>query len=131
MSNKVALVTGAGSGIGKAVALAFLKEGYAVALAGRRVLIHGAGQHTLQLAGVLAESPAHIVGFTDDDDAKAGTTLWGLPVHAPREAAATGATDVVISTWMHERAVWSRRAVYEGGGLRVHRVYGSPDGTSP
>jgi NAD(P)-dependent dehydrogenase (short-subunit alcohol dehydrogenase family) len=33
---KVAIVTGAGSGIGKAVALAFLQEGYCVALAGRR-----------------------------------------------------------------------------------------------
>jgi len=33
---KVAIVTGAGSGIGKQAALAFLKEGYAVALAGRR-----------------------------------------------------------------------------------------------
>jgi len=35
-SNKVGIVTGAGSGIGKAVALALLKEGYCVALAGRR-----------------------------------------------------------------------------------------------
>jgi len=35
--NKVAIVTGAGTGIGKAVALALLKEGYCVALAGRRV----------------------------------------------------------------------------------------------
>jgi len=34
--NRVAIVTGAGSGIGKAVALALLKEGYRVALAGRR-----------------------------------------------------------------------------------------------
>jgi NAD(P)-dependent dehydrogenase (short-subunit alcohol dehydrogenase family) len=34
--NKVAIVTGAGSGIGKSVALAFLKDGYRVALAGRR-----------------------------------------------------------------------------------------------
>jgi NAD(P)-dependent dehydrogenase (short-subunit alcohol dehydrogenase family) len=33
---KIAVVTGAGSGIGKAVALALLEEGYAVALAGRR-----------------------------------------------------------------------------------------------
>ena len=35
--NKVAIVTGAGSGIGKAAALALLQDGYRVALAGRRV----------------------------------------------------------------------------------------------
>jgi NAD(P)-dependent dehydrogenase (short-subunit alcohol dehydrogenase family) len=35
-SNKVAIITGASSGIGKAVALALLQEGYCVALAGRR-----------------------------------------------------------------------------------------------
>ena len=34
--NRVAVVTGAGSGIGKAAALALLREGYRVALAGRR-----------------------------------------------------------------------------------------------
>jgi NAD(P)-dependent dehydrogenase (short-subunit alcohol dehydrogenase family) len=34
--NKVAVVTGAGSGIGKAAALALLRDGYRVALAGRR-----------------------------------------------------------------------------------------------
>jgi NAD(P)-dependent dehydrogenase (short-subunit alcohol dehydrogenase family) len=35
-SQKVALVTGAGTGIGKAVALALMKDGYAMVLAGRR-----------------------------------------------------------------------------------------------
>jgi NAD(P)-dependent dehydrogenase (short-subunit alcohol dehydrogenase family) len=35
-TGKVAIVTGAGSGIGKASALALLREGYAVVLAGRR-----------------------------------------------------------------------------------------------
>jgi NAD(P)-dependent dehydrogenase (short-subunit alcohol dehydrogenase family) len=34
--DKIAIVTGAGSGIGKAAALALLKEGYAVVFAGRR-----------------------------------------------------------------------------------------------
>ena len=55
--NKVAIVTGAGTGIGKAVALALLKEGYHVALAGRRPELldatakeSGAGDRTLPIA---------------------------------------------------------------------------------
>jgi NADP-dependent 3-hydroxy acid dehydrogenase YdfG len=36
MSNPIALVTGAGSGIGKAVALALVRAGYTVVLTGRR-----------------------------------------------------------------------------------------------
>src|SRR6185295_3660229 len=36
MAEKVALVTGAGSGVGKAAALALASKGFAIALAGRR-----------------------------------------------------------------------------------------------
>ena len=35
--NKVAIVTGAGSGIGQAAALALLQDGWRVVLAGRRL----------------------------------------------------------------------------------------------
>ena len=36
VSEKVAIVTGAGTGIGKCVALALMQHGFAVVLAGRR-----------------------------------------------------------------------------------------------
>ena len=45
MTDKVAIVTGAGSGIGKHSALALMREGYAVAFSGRRLeLIEAAAQ---------------------------------------------------------------------------------------
>ena len=43
-NGKIALVTGAGSGIGRATALALLKDGYSVVLAGRRPEALGANR---------------------------------------------------------------------------------------
>ncbi|TDV33630.1 NADP-dependent 3-hydroxy acid dehydrogenase YdfG [Paraburkholderia caballeronis] len=48
MANRYAVVTGAGSGVGRAVAAALLQNGYSVALAGRR---QDALEETAQLAG--------------------------------------------------------------------------------
>jgi len=50
-NSKVALITGAGSGIGRAVSLALLQEGWSVVLAGRRA---EALQQTVNAAGALA-----------------------------------------------------------------------------
>lgn len=49
--NKVAIITGAGSGVGRAVAIAFLKDGYRTVLAGRRA---DALEETIKLSGVQA-----------------------------------------------------------------------------
>jgi hypothetical protein len=92
-------------------------------LAGRRIILHGAGQHTIQLAPVLACSPATIAAIADDDRQRVGTHLWGYPIIAPADAATTGATDIIISSWMHQDAIYARRAAYESQGLRVHRIY--------
>jgi glycosyltransferase involved in cell wall biosynthesis len=94
-----------------------------VRLAGRRIIVHGTGQHTLQLGAVLAESPASIVAFADDDPARHGGKLWNWPIIAPGSARESGATDVVISSWMHQEAIYGRREMYERQGLRIHLVY--------
>jgi len=92
-------------------------------LAGRRIVVHGTGAHTRQLADIFLTAPADLVAFADDDRANHGTRVLDRPVIAPNQAAATGATDVVISSWMHEEAIWKRRGVYERQGLSVRRIY--------
>jgi NAD(P)-dependent dehydrogenase (short-subunit alcohol dehydrogenase family) len=56
---KVAIVTGAGSGIGKAVALAFLQAGYRVVLAGRRL-------DPLNDVKAQCQAPEHALAFATD-----------------------------------------------------------------
>src|SRR5262245_11713342 len=65
MNQKIAIVTGAGSGIGRAVALALLRHGYAVALAGRR---DTALQATAALAGEFSSQAITIVTDVTDAD---------------------------------------------------------------
>ncbi len=69
MSSRIAIVTGAGSGIGRRTALAFLREGYSVVLAGRR---------REPLENVAAE-----VG-------QAGVRAWVVPVDVTNPASVQG-----------------------------------------
>ncbi len=94
-------------------------------LAGRPILIHGAGRHTIDLAPLLVGSDVRAI--VDDDPARFGEKLLGWKIIGPFEAARTGATDVVISSAMHEEAIWKRRHVYEEQGLAVHRLSQAAD----
>jgi NAD(P)-dependent dehydrogenase (short-subunit alcohol dehydrogenase family) len=68
---KIAIVTGAGSGIGRAVAIGLLEHGYSVALAGRRA---HALEETVERAGELG---AHAIAVpTDVRDARAVRALF-------------------------------------------------------
>ena len=58
-SQKVAIITGAGSGVGRASSLALLKEGYSVVLAGRRL-------ETLQETTEMADSSSNTLCVPTD-----------------------------------------------------------------
>jgi NAD(P)-dependent dehydrogenase (short-subunit alcohol dehydrogenase family) len=67
--NKVAIITGAGSGVGRAVALAFLKDGYRTVLAGRRA---DALAETIALSGAPASQALAVpTDVTNQDSVKA------------------------------------------------------------
>lgn len=87
------------------------------------IAIFGVGNHTRALAQVWADSPVEIVGFIDDDPSQHNRTLWGWPVVSPSDVDALGANSVLISSWMHETAIWGRRREFESRGIRVHRIY--------
>ena len=65
---KVAVVTGAGTGVGRAVALALMGEGYAVVLAGRRREML---DETIKLAGAGAKALAVAADVSKPEDIKA------------------------------------------------------------
>jgi NAD(P)-dependent dehydrogenase (short-subunit alcohol dehydrogenase family) len=67
MASKVAMVTGAGSGIGRAVALALSKAGYSVALTGRR---EAELRRTQELAGGEEAALAFPCDVTQPDSVK-------------------------------------------------------------
>lgn len=70
-ASRIAVVTGAGSGIGRATALALIKEGYSVVLAGRRI---EALEQTLDHTG--ADRARAIVIPTDVSDAASVRALF-------------------------------------------------------
>src|ERR1700722_11650705 len=60
-ARKVALVTGAGTGVGRAVTLALMREGYAVVLAGRRKdMLEAVAKEGAQTPGEALTVPADI-----------------------------------------------------------------------
>jgi NAD(P)-dependent dehydrogenase (short-subunit alcohol dehydrogenase family) len=76
-SHKVAIITGAGSGIGKAVAIAFLQDGYQVALAGRRQEVL---QGAVKEAGVAGEQA--LIVPTDVRDPASVRTMFAQTTEA-------------------------------------------------
>jgi NAD(P)-dependent dehydrogenase (short-subunit alcohol dehydrogenase family) len=101
---KVALVTGAGTGIGKSAALALLKDGFAVALVGRRKELlektaadSGASERALVLAGDITQ-PAAVKEMFSKVKSKWGR-LDVLFNNAGMGAPAVPMEDLPLETW--------------------------------
>jgi NAD(P)-dependent dehydrogenase (short-subunit alcohol dehydrogenase family) len=102
--SKVALVTGAGTGIGKAAALALLKDGYCVALVGRRRELldrtaadSGAGERALVLAADITK-PEQVKTIFEATRSKWGR-LDVLFNNAGMGAPAVPMEDLPLETW--------------------------------
>jgi NAD(P)-dependent dehydrogenase (short-subunit alcohol dehydrogenase family) len=104
VNGKIVLVTGAGSGIGRAVALAFLAQGDSVALAGRR---QGELEETARLSGAGERALVHPADVTREDEVaalfEAAAQRFGrldvLFNNAGRGAAPVPLEDLPLADW--------------------------------
>lgn len=104
-TEKIAVITGAGSGIGKATALALAKEGYSLALAGRRAaLLEETAVRTTQIGSptlVVATdvtNPASVVALFQQAKARFGR-LDLLFNNAGINVPATPLEDLTFEQW--------------------------------
>jgi SAM-dependent methyltransferase len=89
-----------------------------------RVLLYGAGRHTLKVGEVLGTSPVQILGIVDDRRGERGERMWNWPILAPAEALKHGAQAVVISSdGMEQRLYESALRWFQSSGVSVHRLY--------
>ena len=101
--SKVAIVTGAGTGVGRAVALGLLKAGYSVTLTGRRI-------PELEETAAMAQGGKHLIVSTDVSDEAAVEALFQtveqhfgrldlLFNNAGRGAPAVPIDELPVDTW--------------------------------
>lgn len=110
MTGKIVLVTGAGSGIGRAVSLAFLAQGDTVVLAGRRAsaleetaALSGAGPRAI-VAPADVSDPSSVVDLFETVHRRCGR-LDVLFNNAGRGAPSTPTEDLPLATWQAVVAV--------------------------
>lgn len=104
-TQKIVLVTGAGTGIGKAVALAFLREGYIVVLAGRRqepldVVARQVGANRALAVATDVGNPESVAALF----AKIKDTFGRIDVifnNAGISGIGTGFEDIAFETWQN------------------------------
>jgi FkbM family methyltransferase len=92
----------------------------------RAVAIYGAGTHTrTRLVGALEDCPARVLCVIDDNPADHGRRLWGFPIVSRDRAIALGVDAIVISSDLHERAIFDRCEDLRRAGVEIVCLYGA------
>ncbi len=95
----------------------------------RHIAIYGAGAHTRALANVWADSPVNICAVLADDPTQHGEYLWGWKVIAPQSVLSTGASAIVLSSWMHEDVMRKNCRRFIGREMEVVSLYAKTEET--
>lgn len=91
---------------------------------GRRLAaLYGAGAHTDELRECLKAPGVPVVCVIDDNPARAGQSIAGLPIHTSDEVRDMGVDCVILSSDRHEDAMWQKTACLREQGIEVIRLY--------
>lgn len=93
----------------------------------KRVALYGAGTHTRGIGDALMEPGVEILGVIDDDRRRHGQKLWGFPIISPTQAMELKPDAIILSANSFEDQLWEKTAVHRAAGVRVIRLYGSPE----
>jgi FlaA1/EpsC-like NDP-sugar epimerase len=90
---------------------------------GQRVAVYGGGMHTRALFELADLDLATVTAVIDEDPAKAGTAIAGIPVISFSEAIAAAPDVILISTLASEDALLDRLPGKVPAGTRIFGIY--------
>ncbi|MGH0033719.1 MAG: methyltransferase domain-containing protein [Myxococcota bacterium] len=92
--------------------------------AGRHIALYGAGYHTRGLIDLCPIGPGDVECLVDDDTAKHGTRIAGIPIAGPERLEDGSIDAVLVSSLAAEEAILGRLAPLRARGTEVAGIYG-------
>ncbi len=93
----------------------------------KRVLVYGAGEHTVALFKLTSLRDAHIVGVADRSPTLRGERQWGFDIVSPAEIPGLRPDVVLISSAANQDEIAADLAYLGTMGIEVVTLYGDPD----
>jgi radical SAM superfamily enzyme YgiQ (UPF0313 family) len=88
-----------------------------------RMMIYGAGLHTLYLVHTVSLEGLNLVGYIDSDPNKQGRKFLGKMVHSPEHLLNHGCRAILISTPTFEEEVYAGISWIQNHGVEIIRIY--------